>query len=316
MKLVFVGPGIMPIPPPAWGAVEILIWDISQTLQKNFPLSVSIVNTPHIREIIHQVNELQPDIVHIHYDEFYSIIPYLSCKHVILTSHYGYIEQKEKWFPGYYPIFEGFVNSSAYIHCMSEGILEVYKHHGVPSERLFLLPNGANQELFQFYETPSFPDKTLYLGKIEGRKRQAVYQQIPFLYFVGNYHDPAFQPISPNYLGEWTKPMIYENMSKFANLALLSDGEAHPLVVVEALMCGLGVVVSEYAAGNLDKTKPFVTIIPKEKLDNINYVQEKIIENQKISLSMRKEIRAYGLTFSWNKIVKDYYEILINIVKN
>ena len=27
MKVAIVGPGIMPIPPTGWGAVEILIWD-------------------------------------------------------------------------------------------------------------------------------------------------------------------------------------------------------------------------------------------------------------------------------------------------
>ena len=28
MKLSIIGPGIMPIPPQGWGAVEILIWDL------------------------------------------------------------------------------------------------------------------------------------------------------------------------------------------------------------------------------------------------------------------------------------------------
>ena len=27
MKVTLIGPGIMPIPPTGWGAVEILIWD-------------------------------------------------------------------------------------------------------------------------------------------------------------------------------------------------------------------------------------------------------------------------------------------------
>ena len=34
MKIAIVGPGIMPIPPTGWGAVEILIWDQKLALEK------------------------------------------------------------------------------------------------------------------------------------------------------------------------------------------------------------------------------------------------------------------------------------------
>ena len=33
MKIAIVGPGIMPIPPTGWGAVEILIWDQKLALE-------------------------------------------------------------------------------------------------------------------------------------------------------------------------------------------------------------------------------------------------------------------------------------------
>ena len=32
MKIVLIGPGIMPIPPTGWGAVEILVWDTKLSL--------------------------------------------------------------------------------------------------------------------------------------------------------------------------------------------------------------------------------------------------------------------------------------------
>ena len=34
MKISLIGPGIMPIPPVGWGAVEILIWDTKNALEK------------------------------------------------------------------------------------------------------------------------------------------------------------------------------------------------------------------------------------------------------------------------------------------
>ena len=33
MKITLVGPGIMPIPPKGWGAVEILVWDTKNALE-------------------------------------------------------------------------------------------------------------------------------------------------------------------------------------------------------------------------------------------------------------------------------------------
>ena len=34
MKISIIGPGIMPIPPTGWGAVEILIWDQKLALEE------------------------------------------------------------------------------------------------------------------------------------------------------------------------------------------------------------------------------------------------------------------------------------------
>ena len=44
MKIALIGPGIMPIPPKAWGAVEILIWDYYNELTR-MGNDVTIINT-------------------------------------------------------------------------------------------------------------------------------------------------------------------------------------------------------------------------------------------------------------------------------
>ena len=96
-------------------------------------------------------------------------------------------------------------------------------------------------------------------------------------------------------------------MTEYGNLVLLSSGEADPLVVKEALVAGLGVVVSECASANLDITKPWITVIPNDKLDDLEYVKNKISENINSALTNRNEIREYGLTrFGWSQILKEY----------
>ena len=95
-------------------------------------------------------------------------------------------------------------------------------------------------------------------------------------------------------------------------MVLLSDGEADPLVVKEALLCGLGVVVSECSSANLDD-KDFITIIPNEKLNDINYVSSQIENNRLISILKRNEIREYGMNkFSWATIIDKYIDLINN----
>ena len=90
----------------------------------------------------------------------------------------------------------------------------------------------------------------------------------------------------------------------------MSDGEnGTPLVVKEAMINGLGVVISEYAAHDLPDGLPFVSVIPNEKLENIEYVKEKIKENREVSISMRDDIRQFAIdNFSWENLVKLYAE--------
>ena len=76
MRIAIVGPGIMPIPPTGWGAVEILIWDSKIALEK-LGHEVKIINTQSPTEIIKRINEIRPDFVHIQYDDFIELYPYV-----------------------------------------------------------------------------------------------------------------------------------------------------------------------------------------------------------------------------------------------
>ncbi len=100
---------------------------------------------------------------------------------------------------------------------------------------------------------------------------------------------------------------MYNNLTDYANLILLSDGEAHPLVCMEALSAGLGLVISEWATANLDLNKDFITVIPESKIIDLEYVSSKIEENRAISLQKRNEIVEYSKEFSWKKQIENYY---------
>ena len=310
MKISIIGPGIMPIPPTGWGAVEILIWDYYQELTK-LGHDVQIVNTQNINDIVNQVNTFNPDFVHLQYDDLFQVMDHINCPNKAATSHFGYLEVPHHLAGGYSRIFNGFVNGNFKIFCLSEGIKQVYLNAGADPSRLYVTPNGARSDLFKYYDKPEFPDNSIYLAKITDRKKQYIYQDIGSIHFAGNIDDPRFNTNRANYLGEWSKETLYQNLSKYSNLILLSDGEAHPLVCCEALISGLGLVVSEYACGNLDLDLPFIEVVPSDKLNDLEYVSDKINQNRIISSQMRNQIREYGLKkFDWTKLVERYCELI------
>ena len=320
MKIVLIAPGFKPLPPQGWGAVESIVWDYYTVLSKKFENKrgnknqVVIVNRTNPIEIVREANSHpDADVVHIMYDDYIVVVPYLTCPLIFYTSHYAYLTHPrfETQYAHYFRnIFTRVIEYSQKIFLMviSQDIFEKYADHGFPPQRMSVLPNGAREDVFQYKPTALLnPGKSIYLAKIEERKAQYLYQSISSIDFVGNYASSSFDTRSPQYLGEWDKPQLYQSMTEYANLVLLSDGEADPLVVKEALMAGLGLVVSSCCTANLDLSKPFISVVPNGKLGDVEYVRGLIEQNRKVSLAMRDEIRAYALKeFSWDRITDKY----------
>ena len=305
MKVAIIGPGIMPIPPTGWGAVEILIWDQKLALEK-LGHKVLIVNTQSPVEILQQINGFRPDFVHVQYDDFVEIVPYIQYPCAI-TSHFGYLEQPDKW--DYYGprVAKKFTEFKPNVFCLSQGIKDTYKNEmRFVDQNLFVTPNGVNLDLFRKTETAQYPQRSIYLAKIDYRKRQYLFQGIDSLWFAGNNSDSRFD-VSTRWLREWSKDKLYNELTDYGNLILLSDGEAHPLVCLEAFAAGLGVVVSQYAAANLDTSKDFITVIPEGKITNMVFLESEIIKNRKYSVEHREEILEYAKTFEWSNVVAKHY---------
>ena len=123
MKFSIVGPGYTPIPPVGWGAVESLIWDMRNVLME-LGHEVDIVNTTDPKDILDQINHYHPDFVHIHYDDWVGLYPYIQYP-CVCTSHYGYLE-RPKLFGGYVNIANTFAKIKPRVFCLSEGIKQVY----------------------------------------------------------------------------------------------------------------------------------------------------------------------------------------------
>lgn len=309
MKISIIGPATQ-IPPIGWGAVESLIWDYKLSLEQ-LGHTVQIINIENPNEIIQSVNQFRPDFVHINYDNWITLYPYIQYPCAI-TSHFGYIERQDM-LNGYVNIFRLFQNYKPNIFCLSENIKKVYKFFAdIPEEKLYLNPNGVNSSLFKKTDQPKHSDRSIYLAKVDYRKRQYLFQSIDSLWYAGNIADSRFNT-NKNYLGEWNKDTLHEELTNYGNLVLLSDGEAHSLVLMEALAAGLGIVISEFATANIDLNMEFIDVIPEKKINDIEYIEHIIIKNREYSISHREEILEYSKNFEWSNIMKNYY--LPNIEK-
>ena len=323
MKIGFIGPGIMPIPPDGWGAVESLIWEIACELGEKGHEGM-IINVPDLNEIVKTVKENDFDFIHLFYDVFHPVmdaINQVSPRSVTaISSAYPYVDQFEfHQRDGYTNTYNWLINQKDhYNFCLSDKDLETYRNGGGDTSKLLRLGLGAQHKNFRFNSECEKPDKTLYMAKIEVRKRQWIYQSIDSIEFVGRYSPTTtFDRLHKSYIGEWTTEEKYENVTKYANLMLLSDGEnGTPLVIKEALVSGIGIVCSKYAAYDLDTSLPFITTIPDDKLNDLEYVKNVIKENREVSIGMREEIRDYGVkNFSWENIVNQYEKDIVKILK-
>ena len=312
MKICLIGPGIMPIPPEGWGGVEHLIWNFHNQLKKVGD-EVTIVNTQNLREVVEVVNDGNFDAVHLHYDQYAEIMPHLKCEKKMITSHYPYLENPETQYVFLYDLLK---RSESHVVSLSDRIKKEFVARGIDSTNVSVLPCGIDTDLYTLDETDVlYPDRSIVVGKIEPRKRQAFLQHKDLnIDFIGNNTDSSFDELDPHYLGEQSKQDIMDNLTAYASMVLLSSGEAHPFVCLEGMAAGLGLVLSEQSTANLDVSQPFITVIPDDKLDDTTYLDQKIKENRKISLSMRKEIKKYCLdNFDWSSIIKQYKSIIESI---
>jgi glycosyltransferase involved in cell wall biosynthesis len=310
MKIALIGPGIMPIPPNNWGAVESLIWDQYQYLLEKGH-NVVIINSPDLKAVANHVNTTEYDFIHLHYDDHASVLTRLINKPFCTTTHYGYIKEHYPSYGHWRPIFDGVLNSPGII-ALSPEIKNLFTNSGY-NKFIKVLRNGARTKDFLYTVEPS--RFGLCLGKVEPRKRQADLANISAgrctVDFVGPVIDGNFKENETcKYKGIWTKPDLYANLTEYKCLILLSDGEAAPLVVPEALSAGLSLVISETAAANLDTSLPFIHVLPNGCLNETaaETINVAIENNSKYREDIRKYAKDY---FDWSVICDEY----INIAK-
>jgi glycosyltransferase involved in cell wall biosynthesis len=316
LRFALVGPGIMPIPPVGWGAVEQIIWDNSVVLKEKGHY-VDIINTADRDEVVRLIEKGKYDVVHIHYDMMADLAERLTNKVILLSSHYPYIDKIEKW--GRDGFEKTFMKMSMlaqrpniWIFAVSSKDKAMFETMGSAKGKVHLMLNGVNVRKFTLQEKPHFAGRSVVLAKIEPRKRQHLTYWFDDVDYIGR---GDFK--HPNFRGELGHDVLYRILSDFGNMILLSDGEnGTPVAVKEGLAAGLGCVLSRAAAFELCEPLPWITVVPEEDLANLDIMRSHIQRNRDVSLRMRKEIHEWAFkNWDWGVLMDQYVSNVKSILE-
>jgi len=292
MRIALVSTGQLPIPAPGYGGIELVLHYHRQILER-LGHEVRIVNVmrgasiARRLRIVRQVNSFRPDLAHIHASKYFNLSRWLRCRGIFLTDHAPEVSLAD------YPCHRRALQKNTRIICLSENIRRHYVAAGAPPGCAHVISNGLMAGRFRFTETPRHREHSLCLAIVNRRKRQHLLRGIPGLYFAGPVEDDI--ALGKDYLGEWSRVQVENDLTDYANLVLLSESEvAAALVCLEAMASGLGLVISQTNAANLDTSLPFIDLVPEEKITDRDYVTAVIAKNRAAALGMRREIRDYA----------------------
>lgn len=313
MKLAFICAGDIQIPPPSWGAVEILVWDYYNNLKK-MGVDVHIYNTKNLNWIKSEIKSKKFDFIHLQHEDLLPYLEDLKSEKFAVTSHCGWADNIKYYEPYYWKTVKSVINGPHNIFTLSENIKNNYINLGFRQDKIFVTKNGVSFEDYKKNNKPLLADRSIFLGRIEYRKRQHLVSNLPLNIDFAGFGDNLELNSANNFLGIWNKNDVYEKLTEYCNLILLSLSEAHALVCMEALSSGLGLVLSENCTANLDITKKFITIIPENKIKDFSYLKEKIEENREYSSNNRDEILEYARQFDWSIVSRNYLGTVQNIL--
>lgn len=304
MKICFITPGEIPIPVDGWGALETVVWNQFLNLNK-LGHECIIVNEKCKNTLIEKVRSFEPDIIHLHYGSHYELMPIFKCRKII-TNHDGSFLASMKF-------HESIIREYLYdceFFILTSWEKDFLTKIGISPKKIKILPNGVDFKSFKQTHNPKFPLKSICLGKIDERKNQAFIQSLNCnVDFAGQNSCKNFDSSKMDYLGSWNRDQVFNNLTDYNNLVLLSELELQPLVCLEALSAGLGLVISSAASQNLNSSLPFITIVDQNLIKNPYIVSKAISDNREECLRIgRESIIEYAKSFDWQNILLSYHK--------
>jgi len=291
-NIVLVGPGLLQIPisgKNGWGGIENTLTHIIKEFKIRNQEFTLVNDSINYNNIVRDITKNNDCIVHVHYDEYAEDLYKNKNYSLVSTSHSPYHPYTSMWLEHTKNHFNRlFTNIDAYFG--QAHISNMHAKQINPNLFLGLCRCGISENEFINFRKNKGNKKSLVIGKIEGRKNQALLQQTfsndLYIDFVGQNIDPNFKEMDvgkTKYLGSWSREQVYSKMTEYSTIILLSSFEGDVGVIKEAIASGCSVVVSKNASLNLDIDLPFIKVYDtiQDKnifINDINIMNE---ENEK-----------------------------------
>jgi len=208
----------------------------------------------------------------------------------------------------------------------SEFVRRSFLEHGVPNEKLSMIPYGINPAHFQQVGKKDDVFRVLFVGNISVQKGVhyllAAWKKAKLnhaeLVFAGHIED-EMKPILAHYEGMFRFAghvkheelyTLYSDASVFV-LPSLQEGSA--LVTYEAMACGLPLLVSENT-GSIARDAVHGFIIP---VRNSDVIAEKLTwysENEEKARSMGQQGKAYVQEFTWQRYASQVVQVYKQVI--
>lgn len=297
-----------------------------------------------------EISNFQPDIIHIHIPNKSTIaVPFLrSCVPVVATVHKHHFADKN---PGVtntemrkvQNILRMAIPHFAHIIAVSKSVANELVSLGAKRERLSVLPNGVDTEVFRPRDQLDARSKlginaekkiVLFVGRIEKIKGVDILidawehvsrkSKDAMLYFIGSGHmqKELKTKIRSRNLGKSIKfvgyvshnlmPLWYSAADIFC---LPSRSEAFPLSLLEAMACGIPCVCAK-VSGPKDvishgKNGLLFSTGSSAKLAETII---KILVDENLRKQLSKGARSTALKYSWNRVIEKTLKIYNTIL--
>lgn len=209
------------------------------------------------------------------------------------------------------------------IACSKEVKREIMKYYNINEQKICVIYNSADINKFRIMQKKKSRKKlglpldkrlVLWVGQNKWRKGFDIAQKVvdelgQDIHLISTVVEDDFKRyIRLGRLPNENMPLLYNS----ANLLLFpSRYEGHPLVVLEALACGLPVVTSKSSNVEIIENGKQGYIIDSMNANDYIGHTKKILENEELSDIMSKAARKLAEKYSWDEQSRRYFDLYL-----